>query len=110
VRFIWRRVKRCFRRDDTGLAAARKRSRRMKVYPSGLKFVCSVAECRGSRWHCLDCAGNQRSSRVHQKSYFLDFLEGPADISNMWDYRILSIGKLFYCICRQLTAAAACNY
>ena len=110
VRFSWRRDKWCFRRGDLGLAAVRKRHRPMKLRPSGVKFVRRAVQCRGSRWHCLNCAGNQLPTCVHQKSYFFDFLPGPADISNMRDYRILSIRNLFHCICRQLTAAAACNY
>jgi hypothetical protein len=110
VQFIWRRVKQCFCRGDLGLAAVGQRPRQMKLHSDRVKFFCRAAQCRGSPWHCRNCAGNQRPTCVHQKSYFFDFLPGPADISNMWDYRILSIRKLFYCICRQLTAAALCNY
>jgi hypothetical protein len=110
VRFIWRRDKLCFRRGDLGLAAMRKRHRQMKSRLSGVKFVRSAVQCRGSRWHGLNCAGNQRSTRVHQKSYFFDFLSGPADIFNIRDYRSPSIRNLFHCICRQLAAAALCNY
>jgi hypothetical protein len=110
VRFIRRQDKLCFRRGDLRLTKVRQRPRQMKLRPSCVKFVRRAVQCRGSRWHCLNCAGNQLRTCVHQQSYFFDCHPGPADISNMRDYRILSIRKLFHCMCRQLPAAALCNY
>jgi hypothetical protein len=80
VRFIRRQVKLCFRRGDLGRAPVQRRPRQMKVHRSAVKFVRRAVQYRGSRWHCLNCAGNQLPTPVHQQSYFFDFPQRPADV------------------------------